>query len=442
MSLSDSTSEQEQQALNYSHNEETTDSGVGMDDVPAAPLDAQPVGEMKRTLQIPADIASKHRWMERVFADPEISHFAGKVAARLMTFHNNASGQCNPKQETLAKAVNSNRFMVNAAIQELVDKGYVTATRTRGPKLYRLEVDKTDSIQPLDKLKRTPRRAAKTSTAEESAVSDVPPAEHQMCSGEHIRCASEDTSRCASEGTQNGEAQSLERMANQPKSVPVDRPTTVMAGPEIMPDKDAMPKTHRFGEFVVPDDVYQEWQRSFTHIKVDRTLTDKAGWVVTTVTGDRVKAMTTILRKADERRELEMRRIAEYSKAGKDAGDLDQRMPEAYSGWTKQHLPDIRVMPDNFTLSSPVSRENRPRDPFDEKGDISLHEFLSKTAMLRAKDAREVFEQFREEVAVNRIKSNNWIKEAEGYFKHYRKLHPPRNPVLGSGSTRGSAPAI
>ena len=76
----------------------------------------------------------RHAWVWRVFADPALSHPAKDVALvlGLLYFNDGQNGRCNPGYTGIAEATCWARSVVQNAIEELVEGGWISFTSVGG----------------------------------------------------------------------------------------------------------------------------------------------------------------------------------------------------------------------------------------------------------------------------------------------------------------------
>lgn len=70
--------------------------------------------------------------LQLVTLDRRVSHGAVSLFSRLVSHHNNKTGQCNPSQETLAKALKCSTRQIRNFTKELREAGYVETRKGCG----------------------------------------------------------------------------------------------------------------------------------------------------------------------------------------------------------------------------------------------------------------------------------------------------------------------
>lgn len=82
--------------------------------------------------RVPASMSQKLAWMKAILRDKELTEGQKLVAAALMTFHNQITGQCNPSQRRIGEAVNMHRQSVNPAVKALRAGGWIRTSGEHG----------------------------------------------------------------------------------------------------------------------------------------------------------------------------------------------------------------------------------------------------------------------------------------------------------------------
>lgn len=114
-------------------------------------------------------LKDKQAWIIRLYADKHMSTSAKLVGARLALYHHEASGRCNPRQQTIADAVNLERRTVNRVLRELEQAGWIGSKQTRGASHYTIIVSPADAAE-----------ASKESLYSDTSEDDVEPKESPL----------------------------------------------------------------------------------------------------------------------------------------------------------------------------------------------------------------------------------------------------------------------
>lgn len=286
----------------------------------------------KAQVRVPATMSEKFFWLKAILRDTDLSASAKNVAAALMTFHNDRTGQCNPSQKRLAEAVGLSRMRVNRLVAELRVGGWIEAENTLGASNYRLALSRAGSAIASGECVET----------ETAPVSDL----KQGCVESGTGGVSDLKYPCVESGTQNHTGNDQEeplRGTTQPNLTPaavaIEPVEPEAVGPAIahsaMPDQ---PETKlpvpanddtpglgvvRISGLEIPEATFLDWETSFRDIDLRASILSRAKWAAGLSEkrpGHRMRALQTELAKLNDKARQERLSRQENRKADAEAG--------------------------------------------------------------------------------------------------------------------------
>ncbi|MEE7463109.1 hypothetical protein MFUR16E_18595 [Methylobacterium fujisawaense] len=231
--------------------------------------------------QVPAEYSVKVAWLMRVLADKNLSEGAKVVATRLMHYHNDKTGTCNPRQGILADAIGIGRQKVNEWIAELAASGWITPHRIKGSgSLYRLEVGRMVSASVRKRAKRAQPAGRKLSPVPDNGLSPVSDNGCPTLATTVVASAGQGVVAAIGHRTTKGNC-----LLNGPENDQLQPQSTATVIPLHQPSsgRDAtqedQPKFIVIGGVQIPTDTMAEWTREFQFIQVRPAIVGLASWM-------------------------------------------------------------------------------------------------------------------------------------------------------------------
>lgn len=261
--------------------------------------------EPKKQARVPATMNQKFNWFKSVLRDKTLSPGAKNVAAALMIHHNDKTGQCNPKQGSIADAIGMHRPAVNAGIKQLRDAGWIDSITTRGASHYTLNIAKASVEEDGDRDERCPpidTAGVREPIQQESA--DRYSRSPQIDTRNHTEEPSKGTTKLNPEPVVFSEAE-LAWLDE------VGLPAEGKVVPDVQPEPSPLPATNddqpesseavRIGGLTIPGAVFRDWEETLLRIDVRAELAGIAPWACREVSEERrVPVLANMLAKRNK----------------------------------------------------------------------------------------------------------------------------------------------
>lgn len=249
----------------------------------------------KAQVGVPAKAGRKLSWLDVLFEDESLSPTAKNVAWRLVRHHNDETGLCFPKQATLAKGIGRKIRVVNNAIRELKESGWIEVKQHRDGAHYVLVLDRAEAVE-AGVLRGVPRvsysRSRVAGTRDPAClVREIPRTEPPTL-----------TPQETTHPTPALVAVAIEPETGDPviaQTIMPDRSVNALPTPA----NDDLPATggRVFSGWMIPAETIRQWTDAFTDINLNAELVRRAPWFVAEVPEKRrLGALASKLHKVNE----------------------------------------------------------------------------------------------------------------------------------------------